>query len=1103
MRFARLTTESRRRHAPAPGGVLRAGLAMAGIALVLGGCAVPTASITPVSVTPRIVAAAPQGLQQGKAARLILPAVQWTPDTQLALMPAGPYRTHRLTLASPPVAMLAVDTAAAGQRVFLATADRRLTIVDFPAAGLSSPQASPHTPSSSSPPGKRPSLSDQAQVLSQLDLASPVTQLAHAQDRLLLALADGQLQWWDVAAPIAPRLLGSQRLSGRLLDLQWDGGTAYLLLEQSEGEAQLQRWVWAEATSPRLDRQWSLPVTADAFAVRGSWLWTVGPAGIAVLDIAGGQALLRDALATSGRPDDLQLQGRLALVADGRGGLVLFDIGTPAQLQWRGSYNKHGAIQGLAVAPLDETAGASPGSLTPRGDSALLMLRSGGVLRLGLANPALPSSGAAFRADAPIVFGALQGDAALLATEHSLQRVMMVGDGRGAISSEGLNLGGSRRGAFAEGTDDHILYVADWFSGLHLYDISNPRQLRHLSNYHTPGSSKGVTLLDHYALVGDDDQGLQIIDVEDPHRPRWTAELTPAEMAGLGLAYTMKRVGKTLYLADHRGGFHIIDLTDIRQPRRLGGYDTPGKAWDIEVQGTVAFVADDRAGLLMFDVSDPARPAPFAQFNPGGQAEAVALQDGRAYVAFFDQGLYTLDVRDPRQPQVIGHTPIPGNARGLELGDGVLYVASWEAGLQVVDTRGPAAPRIIGRFDTDGAAWGVKVRGGYAYVLDWWGGIKVVDVRDPARPAYVSRYHARDRLQQMRSRDTYLYAASGAGGLQVYDIKNPLNPIWAKGLEIDGHSQDLWIGDERLYVAAGLGGVAIVDILDPFYSRQIGHITTPGEATRVRAGNEYAYIVDSLAGLLVVDARDPQRPREVARYELPVHDLWLDGQDLWLVTDQGLAQHRLAADGRLTPGAVVPGAFVGVRAQGGLVAASDVSGRISLWRHSAEDRPDGLLALGDYDSADMVTGLWLDADRLYVVGRETGLSVVDIRQPQTPRLIAGYPPTGNHTQVSIARGAAFLAGEARLASVNLLPALTAEPAAGGGVILQLPGDLPLGGYHLLTVGPEGQRQLRPKAIEVGFAAAGQRRFSLDTYRQLLTSPVKPPAEASTDIPAER
>jgi len=802
--------------------------------------------------------------------------------------------------------------------------------------------------------------------------------------------------------------------------------------------------------------------------------------------------VLKDIQSTSGIPSDVQLQGQLALVADGRGGLQVFDISDPETLQWRGSFNKRGAIRGFSLS--EETTG---------GSSALLALQNGGVLRLGLGNPELPSSGAALYTESPVMFSSLQGDAAVLATTKGLQRAMMVGGGDGAISPEGLNLGGSRRGVIR----DDILYVADWFSGLHLYDISNPRQIRHLSNYHTPGSSKGVALMGNYVLVGDDDQGLQIIDVEDPQHPSWTAELSPKAMADLGLAYTMKLVGKILYLADHRGGFHIIDLSDIYHPRRLGGYDTPGKAWDIDVKDNVAFVADDRGGLLMFDVSDPAKPEPFAQFNPGGQAEDVALQDGRAYVAFFDKGLYTLDVSDPHNAQVIGHTPIPGNARSIELGDGLIYVASWEAGLQVVDTRfsvdkGPAVPRIIGSFDTDGAAWGVKVKDGFAYVLDWWGGIKVVDVRQPSRPAYVGRYQARGTLQQLRTKGTYLFAASGAGGLQVYDIKNPLNPIWAKGLDLDGQAQDLWIEDSRAYVAAGDGGVAIFDILDPFYTRQVGGVDTPGEATKIVAGNDYLYIADSQTGLLVMDVRDPQRPVEVARYNVRVQDLWLDEQALWLVSPAGLVEWQVAGDGRLQQGITVPGAFVNVRIRDDVLVAATRTGIIKLWRRTTQ----GLEALGQYASGDTVTGLQLSGDALYVLGAHDGLQVLDISQPRSPWLTTAYPATGRHSGLAIARGAAFIAGEAKLASVTLLPALsvsvkTVSVKNQQELTLQVPAALPRGEYHLLAVGPKGQRQVLPKAFKLQFAPPGQRNTTLDAFRRLLKVPLKPPADVVTELPS--
>jgi hypothetical protein len=1067
----------------------RAGLSC--LALLLGGCATPlvgTQAAAPEVVeqdvagsgfeqsnrltnsAPRISALPPHDVQQGKAASVQLPGIPWSPGMQLALVSAGPYLTHQSDLTSPAVAMV-MDH----QRAFVVTADRHLSIVDFPESEAT------------------------ARILARLSLDGPVRQLAYANNRLLVQLVDGRMQWLDVSHSETPLVLATLPSPGQPRDLQLDDdGFAYLLLTANTGKPLLQRWIFRDGEPFRQDRQWDLPVEAVAIAVRGQHVWTVSPDGIAVLDISGDQALLRDFQSTSGTPSDVQLQNELALVADGRGGLVLFDISKPAHLQWRGSFNKRGAVRGFSIGEAPSVDRASSNV-----ESALLNLQNGTVMRLGLDNPELPSSGATFRADAPVVLSAVQGDVALLATERSLQRVMMVGKGDGAISPEGVNLGGSRRGVISDEGRGDILYVADWFSGLHLYDISNPRQLRHIANYHTPGSSKGVALMGHYALVGDDDQGLQIIDIKDPRHPSWTAELPPEAMARLGLAYTMKRVGKILYLADHRGGFHIIDLSDIRHPRRLGGYPTPGKAWGIDVENGVAFVADDRAGLLMFDVSNPAKPEPFAQFNPGGQAEDVALQDGRAYVAFFDKGLYTLDVSDPRQPKVIAHTPIPGNARGIELGDGLLYVASWEAGLQILDTRlsddkEAAAPRIIGSFDTDGDAWGVKVKDGYAYVLDWWGGIKVVDVRQPTRPTYVDRYQARGTVQQLRAKGNYLFAASGAGGLQVYDIKNPLNPIWAKGLDINGQSLDLWLEDDRAYVAAGDGGVAIFDTLDPFYTQQVGGIDTPGEATLVRASNEYLYIADSLAGLLVMDVRDPQRPVEVARYDVQVQDMWSDEQTLWLVADAGLSAWAMAGDGHLSQKTTLPGAFTRVRVQADLVVAATRTGIIKLWRRGAQ----GLNQLAEIPSGDTITGLQLDGDRLYWVGQRNGLQAVDIRQPQSPRWIAAYPVTGHHTHVAIARGAAFLAGGSKPASVTLLPAAAVEPDAEGGVRMRVPADLPLGTYHLLSVAPGGQRRLYPNALNVRFSAPGQRKFSLETFRQILKSPLKPPAEAATEIPAE-
>jgi hypothetical protein len=1003
-------------------------------ALLLAGCAAMP--------MPRIAQLSPPVLQQGKAASVEVAVEHWQPGTQVALLPAGPYVSHQLDLSAAPLALagdgrLAYLAQAAGERSVL-------RVVDFP-------------------PDKRP------RVLGQLHIAGRVTALTQAGQRLLVALAGGAVLLVDVTAPAVPRVLWQYQAPAEVRELQLAGKAVYLLLD---GGALLQLASFGE---PRLLQRWDLPLSARSMQVRGQRVWLAGERGLSVVGLGQGRAQLLDRYRGSGSARRVRLRDDLALLADGDAGLVVFDISQPDRLRWRGGFARRGAVQDVSLL----------------GDAALLRLANGALLSMALDNPALPASGSAYHGEPPLALAVqqepAQQGAVLIASADALRRVVMANSGATAISPEGVNLGGSRRGVIR----DDILYVADWFSGLHLYDISDPRRPRHLSNYHTPGSSKGVALLGNYALVGDDDQGLQIVDVSDPRRPRWVAELPPEAMADIGLAYTMKLVGERLYLADHRGGFHIIDLSDIHQPRRLGGYDTPGKAWAIDVQGQAAFVADDSAGLLVFDVSDPATPRPIGQFDPGGQAEDVVLRDGLAYVAFFDKGLYLLDVRDPRHPQQVGHTPIPGNARGIELVGALAYVAGWESGLQVVDIRDPAAPRIIGNFDTDGAAWGVNVKGDMAYVLDWWGGIKVLDVSEPGRPRYVGRYHARDRLQQLRIHGSYVFAASGEAGLQVFDIKNPLNPIWATGVDLAGESRDVWLDEDKVYVAAGSAGVMMLDALDPFYTRLIARLPTPGAAQAVRAWNDYVYIIDSEAGLLVLDAREPRQPRTVAQYPLPLRDLWLDGHQLWAASDEGLQGWDIDEQGRLQQARrqAAPGGLHWVRAQDGLLLGARQDGELQLWRHS----PDGFEALGSYPVGEAISDVQLRDQKIYVVGQRSGLLVLDIRDPNQPALAAVYPATGQHSRVALTGSAAFFAGEPRMASTRLLPAVTQQPLAGGrGIRLSLPADMPLGRYHLLLVAPDGRRRLQADALKVQLTDPARKRFNLDAMRRLLTAPLKSP-----------
>ncbi|WP_455217807.1 LVIVD repeat-containing protein, partial [Kaarinaea lacus] len=681
-----------------------------------------------VSQPPRVTINTPAyTVTPGKSSVIQSGPISWGNNDSLVVIPSGPFVYQHY---SP--RYLPVDVVSHGEYVYVVGKSGNesiLEILHFPAIG-------------------------NALSINTTTLRGGVNKVYYASHRLLITRESGGIEILDVSNPAAPVMLAAVTTDQPVVDVQLDDTVAYLLLENNNLlKIQLSgnKTIGLKAA---LHQQWHLPFPARAIAIQEPYLWLTGKQGVGLVKLDNSMATPVALVATSGNPVDVQLHGEHVLVTDRSEGLLIYSIKDREELLWKGSYNKRAPFNRVLIPELqngspDNDSNKNSNNVGNNNDKKLFaVLDNDTLLTINLNRMELPGSGTAFKSSNPILSASLLQDDVLLVTRHDIQRIRMSANNSHAISPEGVNQGGSRRGVIR----DNILYVADWFSGLHLYDISIPQQPRHLSNYHTPGSSKGVALYGNYVLIGDDDQGLQVVDIEDPHKPIWVSELSPGALSGDGLAYTMKRVDKTLYLADHRGGFHIIDLSDIYHPKRLGGYNTPGKSWGIDVSGNFVFVADDQSGLLIFDATEASNPKLVAQFDPDGQAEDVAIQDNRAYVAFFDKGLYVLDIQDPRQPAVLSHTPIPGNARGIELGDGLAYVTGWESGLHIVDTRGPATPRVIGTFDTDGSAWGVNVQDGYAYVLDWWGGIKVIDVRQPSSPSYAGQYHARGTLQQLRVR---------------------------------------------------------------------------------------------------------------------------------------------------------------------------------------------------------------------------------------------------------------------------------------------------------------------------------------------------------------
>ncbi|NOZ53074.1 MAG: hypothetical protein GXP08_08025 [Gammaproteobacteria bacterium] len=901
-------------------------------------------------------------------------------------------------------------------------------------------------------------------------LTGSVNKLLLVNKTLFLGMQDSGLSIMDVSNPHNIKTVARFKDQKTINDLHMADHQVYALSNQQQILV-FKRTSESKNAAWQLDKTLHIPGHTNSIAVKNNRLYATGPAtGLRAFNLQKPETPV-DQFPLQGQGKQIRLSANTAYVADGTGGLIIFDISNPDNIKWLGSHNKFNSIQKTVAF----------------GNHLVALDGQKRIATLNISRLSLPITGSFYKPAAPILDIASYQHDIYLATGSSIERLMIPSKPQRQISNEGVNQGGSRR-AFI---NNDIAYVADWFSGLHLYDISNPYFPQHLANYHTPGSSKGVIVKGKYAYVGDDDHGLQIIDISKPREPKKVSELLST-----GLAYTMKMKNNLLYLADHRGGLHIIDVSNVKQPSIIGSFDTPGKSWAVDVADNIAYIADDTSGLLILDVSNPKLPQQIAQFNPDGYAEDVQVKDNIAYVSFFDKGLYILDVSNPQHPRQISQLDMPGNARSITLSNDYAFIAGWESGLQIVDISNINKPKIVANYDTNGAAWGVDIYQGYAYVWDWWGGVKIINVNNPRQPSLAGKYHTRGDIKNLKIKGNYIYTANGAGGVQVFDINNVLNPIWVTGNDSPGEVVDIWPTAHIAYSANGGNGISIFNISNPFHIKQQGHLETPGNALLVREYRQFLYVADSQAGLLVIDVRQPAHPKPLTQYPMTINDLWLDNGMLYAATtNQGLLRFKTQPNGTL----IAQKPFneqhniQQVRSNNKNIFVSVNKVGVYILQDSAALRPKNpisqssqtLTVVALLKLTENIEDIQVSTDTLYVATQSQGLLAIDIRKPSAPQVNIRYPATDHLGAFAINEQAAFFAGSDTISSVGFLPALGQQHRNHTQTLLTIPANLPLGRYHLSNANGNGISSIWPNVINVVRPKPKTPKLSQEDFKKLL------------------
>ena len=293
-----------------------------------------------------------------------------------------------------------------------------------------------------------------------------------------------------------------------------------------------------------------------------------------------------------------------------------------------------------------------------------------------------------------------------------------------------------------------------------------------------------------YALVAShDDNGIQIININDPANPIATASITDnnggfTSLAGASEIHTTNINGNTYALVTARddNGIQIININDPSNPAAIasitdgaGGFDElqlPTDITTIQIRGShyALAVGHEDNGIQIININDPSNPTAIASltdgvggFNTLGGATgiATAFVNGNIFALVAsqdDHGVQIIDITDPANPiatasitdGINGFNELKGARHITTIGiEGSTYalVASYQDnGIQIIDISDPSSPSVasnitdgINGFDELNVAWEVTTTtlGSNTFALVTSkidDGIQVMNINDPTSP---------------------------------------------------------------------------------------------------------------------------------------------------------------------------------------------------------------------------------------------------------------------------------------------------------------------------------------------------------------------------------
>jgi len=617
----------------------------------------------------------------------------------------------------------------------------------------------------------------------------------------------------DISAPNSMPVIGGMTGSFWAYDIALAGDRAFVAASGSAVEVfdvSVPGAVSAVGTIPVFGECLSIAVEgAYAYALAGAYLRIIwnNPVGVPVL--TGFKYF-------NGYGQRIRIDGSVAYVAAGAGGLTLFDVSIPGAPAWLSEIDTPGYSHDVAV--------LSGLAYVADGDSGLRIFDVAAPLSpvfVGVCDVGFEAQSVAVRGTTAVVGGGSRRVAMVDVTDPSDPFVLAT-----------IPMG--------EGVQDIVLsadtaYFATWDQGLQAFRAD---QLLPVPSTGTVELvARDVALSGHHAFVAGSFDGLRVVDVQaDP--PSVVATLdTPGEAMALQL------VGSTAYVADDAGGLRVIDVTDPLNPSELGAMQPLAPPLDVAVSGNYAYTVPF---FNVVNISNPMSMSVVASLVIQN-ARQVVVVGNYAYVADFASDLVIVNIANPLAPFIARTHVVPGRPEGVALLGTRLVVFNDENEILFYDLSIPTYPLLVGTIQSPwGGGFSIAGDDSIAYLASYQAGVTIYDITDLSTPQRIGSLAMPYDAAAVALHAGAVYVAGDLEGLTIYpqhcDTPVPVGtePTSVSALRLSAFPNPMRAGTQVFFQSPRASSVQldVYDVLGRHVRRVMSGRVDAGPQTRLWDGRD-------------------------------------------------------------------------------------------------------------------------------------------------------------------------------------------------------------------------------------------------------------------------